>query len=184
MTDTADIYDDDTPLEPDGTRQTMDALVRRWIRAKAQLDETAAPFEQAIRSFAARQDAACAPLAQRVLELQEMVRQNALRLLDHEPRVKSWKLPHGTVQSRHLSAEIMVDNEREFLAWAEDAAPELLVHTPKIDRRAVKTRLTILPDGQTVVTTDGETVPGVIVRAERTSVTISPATDDNPGEEF
>jgi DNA-binding NarL/FixJ family response regulator len=62
---------------------------------------------------------------------------------------------------------------------AKDAAPELLYEVPKVDKKAVKTRLEILPDQRTVVTVHGETVPGVVVKPEQVSVTVREATLDD-----
>lgn len=182
MTLSADIYgDDDTPdpEQHDVSLEALNTLTRRLNGARKRLEAVRAPYTAELRRIAEREEWATGPLLERCHDLEMQVHFVAIALLEREPKVKSWKLPHATVQTRRTGTEILVEDERALIAWATDAAPELLYEVPKIDRKAVKTRLTILPDQRTVATPAGELVPGVVVKPEQVSVTVREATADD-----
>lgn len=181
MTLSADIYgEDDTPVEDhDISIEALHTLTRRFVRAERDLARLRAPYHQEIARLSERQDYVTAPLVQRRAELHDQIRHVARALLEQDPRTKSWKLPHGTVQTRTTSPAIDIADKQVFISWAADDAPELLRMVPKIDRQAVKTRLSILPDGETVATSAGELVPGVVVHPQTTSVSVTPATEES-----
>jgi hypothetical protein len=180
VTSLADLYGDEETPDPDtATVETLNILTRRLTHAQRRLEAIRAPYHAEIQRVAEREEWATASLAQRVLDLNQQVRHVVLRLLEHDPRTKSWKLPHATVQSRQTSAEILVEDERVLIEWAEDSAPELLIRVAKVDKRAAKSRLTILPDGVSVATTSGELVPGVVVKPDTVTVSVKEATRDD-----
>lgn len=184
MTLSADIYgDDDTPIEDhDVSIEALHTLTRRYVRAVRKLNEIRAPFHDEIKRLCEREEWATKSSAQYVADLSQQIRHVVLGLLEQDPRTKSWKLPHGTVQSRTTAPAIDIADEAVFISWAADDAPELLRYMPKIDKRAVKTRLSILPDGETVATAAGELVPGVVVSPQTTTVHVSEATADDESE--
>lgn len=81
-------------------------------------------------------------------------------------------LPHGTLKTTKAQAEWKIDSTA-FVAWAKENRPELLRVKYEPDKGAVKVDLIPASDG-TVVTADGEEVPGVTVdRSERYNITIT-----------
>ena len=179
MTSLADLYGDDTPDPETHDLDALNTLTRRLNGARKRLEAVRAPYSAEMRRLVEREEWATGPLLQRVHDLEMQVHYVALALLERDPRTKSWKLPHATVQTRRTMPEILVESEADLIAWAKDAAPELLYEVPKVDKKAAKTRLEILPDQRTVVTIHGETVPGVVVKPEQVSVTVREATLDD-----
>jgi len=80
---------------------------------------------------------------------------------------KSLVLPHGTVKTTAGRPKIEIENELEFLAWAETSQPELIRIKKEIDKKVLNTLLTESGD---VISTQGEIVPSVRVIPAETSV--------------
>ena len=80
---------------------------------------------------------------------------------------KSVVLPHGTIKTTAGRPKIEIENELEFLAWAETSQPELIRIKKEIDKKVLNTLLTDLGD---VISTQGEIVPSVRVIPAETSV--------------
>jgi len=80
---------------------------------------------------------------------------------------KSVVLPHGTIKTTAGRPKIEIDNELEFLAWAETSQPELIRIKKEIDKKVLNTLLT---DSGDVISTQGEIVPSVRVIPAETSV--------------
>ena len=80
---------------------------------------------------------------------------------------KSVVLPHGTIKTTGGRPKIEVENETEFLAWAEVSQPELIRIKKEIDKKVLNTLLT---DSGDVISTQGEIVPSVRVIPAETSV--------------
>lgn len=80
---------------------------------------------------------------------------------------KSLILPHGTVKTTAGRPKIEIENEVEFLAWAEKGEPELIRIKKEIDKKVLNTLLT---DSGDVISTQGEIVPSVRVIPAETSV--------------
>jgi hypothetical protein len=80
---------------------------------------------------------------------------------------KSVVLPHGTIKTTAGRPKIEIENEVEFLAWAEKSEPELIRVKKEIDKKVLNTLLT---DSGDVISTQGEIVPSVRVTPAETSV--------------
>ena len=80
---------------------------------------------------------------------------------------KSLVLPHGTIKTTAGRSKIEIENELEFLAWAETSQPELIRIKKEIDKKVLNTLLT---DSGDVISTQGEIVPSVRVIPAETSV--------------
>jgi phage host-nuclease inhibitor protein Gam len=80
---------------------------------------------------------------------------------------KSVVLPHGTIKTTAGRPKIEIENESEFLAWAEKSEPELIRIKKEIDKKVLNTLLT---DSGDVISTQGEIVPSVRVTPAETSV--------------
>jgi phage host-nuclease inhibitor protein Gam len=80
---------------------------------------------------------------------------------------KSVVLPHGTIKTTAGRPKIEIENEVEFLAWAEKSEPELIRIKKEIDKKVLNTLLT---DSGDVISTQGEIVPSVRVTPAETSV--------------
>ena len=81
---------------------------------------------------------------------------------------KSLVLPHGTIKTMEGRPKIEIENELEFLAWAETSQPELIRIKKEIDKKFLNTLLT---DSGDVISTQGEIVP--LVRAFPAVVSVS-----------
>jgi len=80
---------------------------------------------------------------------------------------KSVVLPHGTIKTTAGRPKIEIENELEFVAWAETSQPELIRIKKEIDKKVLNTLLT---DSGDVISTQGEIVPSVRVIPAETSV--------------
>ncbi len=80
---------------------------------------------------------------------------------------KSVVLPHGTIKTTAGRPKIEIENEVEFLAWAEKSEPELIRIKKEIDKKVLNALLT---DSGDVISTQGEIVPSVRVTPAETSV--------------
>ena len=80
---------------------------------------------------------------------------------------KSLVLPHGTIKTTAGRPKIEIENELEFVAWAETSQPELIRIKKEIDKKVLNTLLT---DSGDVISTQGEIVPSVRVIPAETSV--------------
>ena len=80
---------------------------------------------------------------------------------------KSLVLPHGTIKTTAGRPKIEIENELEFLVWAETSQPELIRIKKEIDKKVLNTLLT---DSGDVISTQGEIVPSVRVIPAETSV--------------
>lgn len=81
---------------------------------------------------------------------------------------KSVVLPHGTIKTTAGRPKIEIENELEFLAWAETSQPELVRIKKEIDKKFLNTLLT---DSGDVISTQGEIVP--LVQAFPAVVSVS-----------
>ena len=73
---------------------------------------------------------------------------------------ESYQLPGGKLVRRQQAPEYQRD-EAALLPWLRVNAPDLIKVTEAADWAALKKRLIIAPDGETVATEGGEIVPGV-----------------------
>lgn len=81
---------------------------------------------------------------------------------------KSILLPHGTIKTTAGRPKIEIENELEFVAWAETSQPELIRIKKEIDKKFLNTLLT---DSGDVISTQGEIVP--LVQAFPAVVSVS-----------
>jgi len=107
------------------------------------------------------------PLGRQIMWLTDSLAQFHRAVLDRDSAAKTIDLPHGVLKARVQAPEWTFDAE-PFLAWAQANAPEL-VRTPDpvpaVDKTAAKKALVLATndDGATVLSADGEVVPGVTV---------------------
>lgn len=99
-----------------------------------------------------------------------LLTQYALEVRAADPKRKSIKLPTVTMSTREPRATVTITDEDELKAWAKAHRPELIRITETTDKPA----LNKLRDGDTVVTPDGEIIPGVeVVKADIPTVTVT-----------
>lgn len=91
---------------------------------------------------------------------------------------KSYKLPHGTLAVRASGPKYERDNEM-LLRWAQETGDETLVRiTATPAWTEIKKRITVGPDGRSVIdTVTGEVIPGIEV-AEPAGETFSVTTEE------
>lgn len=80
---------------------------------------------------------------------------------------KSVVLPHGTIKTTAGRPKYEIENDSEFLSWAETNAPELVRVKKEIDKKALGA-LNVAEDK--VISTQGEIIPAVKVIPAETSV--------------
>jgi hypothetical protein len=80
---------------------------------------------------------------------------------------KSIVLPHGTIKTVSGRVKFDIEDESEFLAWAETNAPELVRIKKEIDKKALGA---LNQDEDKVISTQGEIVPAVKVIPAEISV--------------
>jgi hypothetical protein len=81
---------------------------------------------------------------------------------------KSVVLPHGTIKTTAGRPKYEIENDSEFLSWAETNAPELVRMSKK---KSIKKRLGALNVAEDkVISTQGEIIPAVKVIPAETSV--------------
>lgn len=100
------------------------------------------------------------------------------RVLAENPRAKTIRLPHGTLEARSASAAPEVDGDagREALtAWAQESAPEYVEMEPRLVWGGLKQALQVDTDaGQVVYAATGEIVPGVRIKPAETTFKVKP----------
>lgn len=102
-------------------------------------------------------------------------------VLATNPRAKTLSLPHGTVKARVVGASPTLVDESATLAWAENARPEVVKVKKSLDWAGLKKLLAVDPDEvHCVDPTTGEVVPGVTVKPETVSFTVSTGAEVNP----
>jgi phage host-nuclease inhibitor protein Gam len=85
-------------------------------------------------------------------------------LLQRSEGRKSVVLPHGTIKTTAGRPKFEIENEEQFIAWAETSAPELVRIKKEIDKKALGA---LNQDADKVISTQGEIVPAVkVVPAE------------------
>ena len=98
-------------------------------------------------------------------------RENALadyhrRILEANPKAKTYKLPGGNLTHRVGSKSVKVTDEPAFVEWALVNAPRALAYKPQVSVLNPAHGFVRTEDG-TIVAAGGEVVPGVVeVRGE------------------
>lgn len=88
-------------------------------------------------------------------------------LLQRSEGRKSVVLPHGTIKTTAGRPKFEIENESEFMTWAETNAPELIRVKKEIDKKALGA---LNQDVDKVISTQGEIVPAIKVIPAETSV--------------
>lgn len=163
------------------TEDLADWALRKIARLRA---EKQAKRELAQREIGRIQDWLDRELAR--LDRDEQFFVNALTdyhrsVLAVNPRAKTISLPHGTVKARVAGASPALVDEAAALAWAENARPEVVKVKKSLDWAGLKKLLAVDPDEiHCVDPTTGEVVPGVTVKPETITFTVTTDTEVNP----
>ena len=88
-------------------------------------------------------------------------------LLQRSEGRKSVVLPHGTIKTTAGRVKFDIENEEQFIAWAETSAPELVRIKKEIDKKALGA---LNQSEDKVISTQGEIVPSVKVVPAEVSV--------------
>ena len=85
----------------------------------------------------------------------------------------SYELPSGKLVLKHQEPKYETDDEA-LVPWLKTMWPELVKVKESSDWANLKKQLTISPDGKSMITPDGEVVPGVTVtqREDKFTVTV------------
>lgn len=101
-----------------------------------------------------------------------LLRDYALRCRDDEnDGRKSIKLPGGTIRTRAGSTSVSIGDADAFLSWAEVNNPDLIRVKKEPNLSEIKETVTVTDEGS-IITADGEVVPGLVVKTTDVSATV------------
>jgi phage host-nuclease inhibitor protein Gam len=90
--------------------------------------------------------------------------------VDENDGRKSIKTAAGTVKTRLGSPSVRVEDKDAFIEWAQSNAPDLVRTKVEVDIAAVKEAAVV--EDTTVISADGEIIPGLSVHTPELSATI------------
>lgn len=88
-------------------------------------------------------------------------------LLQRSEGRKSVVLPHGTIKTTAGRARVEIENQDEFIKWAEENNPTLLRVKKEPDKKALSDLIT---EDNRVISTEGEIIPAVKVLPAETGI--------------
>lgn len=88
-------------------------------------------------------------------------------LLQRSEGRKSVVLPHGTIKTTAGRAKVEIENQDEFIKWAEENNPLLLRIKKEPDKKALSDLIT---EDNRVISTEGEIIPAVKVLPAETGI--------------
>ena len=181
MTDLADLYGDDLDAPPEGLDlRAANWWARRLVEAQDRVREVENRFMPEIEAISERFEAAQRTARKEEAEARSQLERIHRALLERDPKLKTVRLPHVTLEATHYKASVKAVNPDQLLAWVRDHAAEYL-RTKSEDLVAwaeLKRQIRIV-DGTRVVFA-GRAVDGVTVEPEHVTFKINPV----PAEPF
>lgn len=141
-------------------------LVNRMLRARARLVRTA----EACRAAADAERARIDEWLERQLSgcdtsfLDMQLQSYHEARLARDPKVKTIKLPNGTLSAR--TQQVWSFDDETFLGWAQARRTDLVRTKVEVDKAAAKKALVVNDEGRVLDATVGEFVEGVSVATE------------------
>lgn len=178
MTDPDTIIDSEAsgefqPIEPPRDAREANQLLRRLARVMANYQRDDELFAADIAEMEARRTLMMGPYVREIERIKATLNAWHLAVLADEPDRKTIKLPAGTLTAKIAIDEIDV-SEAEFIAWATQNAPELIVAKPTVPKKPLREWIAgIRKDNLPIVdptsfderlTSGGEIVPGLVMR--------------------
>ena len=161
-------YDEAPEPAPDADTAERSLHTLRWLRDQMRdVHDLADRRIQLINSWAVAQ---LDVLQSRVDWHEAALRGWHQAVLADDPKRKTIHLPSGTLRARAGRDRIDIEDEDAFVEFARLSATQLLRVRYDADKKAIAA-LSVKDDG-TIVTDDGEVLPGVTKRTGETSYTI------------
>lgn len=137
--------------------------LRKIAQAKANQDENTQAAQAEIDRITAWRDEENEKLQRSISFFESLLHEFFLQLRESDPKLKTMKLPHGTIKMRKQQPQYEYDEEI-LLSWAKENLPEAVVIKESVAKTPVKKH----------IQETGEVVPGVTIieRPEKFSVEV------------
>jgi len=137
--------------------------LRKMSRIKAEIEENNKVAQAEIERITAWRDEENEKLQRSISFFESLLCDYFLRLRESDPKLKTIKLPHGTLKMRAQQPQYEYD-EDVLLPWAKENLPEAVVTKESVAKNPVKKH----------IQETGEAVPGVTIieRPEKFSVEV------------
>lgn len=137
--------------------------LRKMSKIKAEMDENIMTAQAEMERIVGWRDGENEKLQRSVSFFEGLLHEYFLTLRESDPKLKTMKLPHGTLKMRKQQPQYEYDEET-LLPWAKENLPEAVVIKEAVAKTPVKK----------YVQETGEMVPGVTIteRPEKFSVEV------------
>jgi len=137
--------------------------LRKMSRIKAEIEENNKVAQAEIERIIAWRDKENEKLERSISFFESLLHEFFLSQRESDPKLKTMKLPHGTLKMRAQQPQYEYD-EDVLLPWAKENLPEAVVTKESVAKNAVKK----------YIQETGEAVPGVTIieRPEKFSVEV------------
>lgn len=137
--------------------------LRKMSKIKAEMDENIMTAQAEMERIASWRDEENEKLERSISFFENLLYEYFVQLRDEDPKLKTMKLPHGTLKMRKQQPQYEYD-EDVLLPWAKENLPEAVVTKESVAKNPVKKH----------IQETGETVPGVTIieRPEKFSVEV------------
>lgn len=145
------------------TKEQAAWALRKMSHIKAEMDENTQVAQAEIDRIAAWRNDENEKLQRSISFFEHLLHGYFLTLRESDPKVKTVKLPHGSLKMRKQQPEFQYD-ETQLLPWAKENLPEAVVVKESVAKTPVKKH----------IQETGEMVPGVqmVERPEKFSVEV------------
>lgn len=137
--------------------------LRKMSRIKAEMEENNKVAQAEIERITAWRNEENEKLQRSVSFFESLLHEYFMQLREDDPKLKTVKLPHGSLKMRKQQPEFQYD-ETQLLPWAKENLPDAVVVKESVAKTPVKKH----------IQETGEVVPGVTIieRPEKFSVEV------------
>ena len=137
--------------------------LRKMSRIKAEIEENNKVAQAEIERITAWRDEENEKLERSISFFESLLHEFFLSQRESDPKLKTMKLPHGTLKMRKQQPQYEYD-EAQLLPWAKENLPEAVIVKESVAKNSVKK----------YIQETGEVVPGVTIieRPEKFSVEV------------
>lgn len=137
--------------------------LRKMSRIKAEQDENIQTAQAEIERITSWRDEENGKLERSISFFESLLHEYFMQLREDDPKLKTVKLPHGSLKMRAQQPEFQYD-ETQLLPWAKENLPDAVVVKVSVSKTPVKKH----------IKETGEMVPGVTIteRPEKFSVEV------------
>ena len=137
--------------------------LRKMSKIKAEIEENNKVAQAEIERITAWRDEENEKLQRSISFFEGLLHEYFMQLREDDPKLKTVKLPHGTLKMRKQQPQYEYD-EAQLLPWAKENLPEAVIVKESVEKNHVKK----------YIQETGELVPGVTIieRPEKFSVEV------------